>query len=618
MTHVQMQHHSVWMSEEDPLDTMRTTQELPAECDVVVIGAGVSGCAAALQCQELGLDCVLLDARGVAGGASGTNGGHMWPSNDPSQGRKAFESACAAEMAALLEEAPGPDGSASIDARGGLELALDDEQFAMLKGEEGLEAWSSEKVCEALSAEPGAFAGGIYHPKACGVWPARATRALARKAIAAGANLQTSTTVRGIEEGTGGGVEVQTDRGTVRPRRGVIVCANGWAPKLLPELKGVITPARDHVIVTEPLPRGVWRHSFVAPEAKGSEAGDDFWYGLQLEDGRLCLGGGRRQADGGYAFGEDDDSACDATVVKGVEAFLRGHFVGLEEVGIEMSWPGVLGFSKDGQPLVGKIPGRAKVWVCAGFGGHGMPACLACGRAAARLVHLGVEASTEPYLEGLSPARFWAGEGAGGEGKPAVCAEKAGGLTKSLGGKGPDAIPSVGETPASALPGANQPPPEDYDYMREMSKTKEGRKQLAKDLEALFGGRGARTRPRSESDENPLPLPSFAPATIEDDSDRPANAPQGGGGGLSSLGALPDVHQPPPIGHRGDRASSSDASKQFAMEIDTLFGSLGVQRGAALEDVLKPTLAVPLPSFSPAVVGEDLIDPIVTPHATEN
>jgi len=68
---------SLWLSERDPLDTHRTTAELPKRCDVVIVGAGMAGCSAALRCTELGLTCCVLDSRGVCGGATGTNGGHM-------------------------------------------------------------------------------------------------------------------------------------------------------------------------------------------------------------------------------------------------------------------------------------------------------------------------------------------------------------------------------------------------------------------------------------------------------------------------------------------------------------------------------------------------------------
>ena len=54
----------------------------PRTADVVVIGAGMTGCATAYWLKKLQRDgaksCVVLDARGVAGGATGRNGGHLW------------------------------------------------------------------------------------------------------------------------------------------------------------------------------------------------------------------------------------------------------------------------------------------------------------------------------------------------------------------------------------------------------------------------------------------------------------------------------------------------------------------------------------------------------------
>ena len=43
--------------------------------DVAIVGAGVTGCAAALRLAEEGVRVRLFDQRGVAEGASGRNGG---------------------------------------------------------------------------------------------------------------------------------------------------------------------------------------------------------------------------------------------------------------------------------------------------------------------------------------------------------------------------------------------------------------------------------------------------------------------------------------------------------------------------------------------------------------
>jgi len=35
-------------------------------------------------------------------------------------------------------------------------------------------------------------------------------------------------------------------------------------------------------------------------------------------------------------------------------------------------WTGIMGYTQDGQPIVGEAPGQKGLWVCAGFNGHGM------------------------------------------------------------------------------------------------------------------------------------------------------------------------------------------------------------------------------------------------------
>ena len=62
---------SYWLSEPPP----QRPAAVVDDPDVVVVGAGVTGCAAALRLAQAGKRVRLYDARGVAEGASGRNGG---------------------------------------------------------------------------------------------------------------------------------------------------------------------------------------------------------------------------------------------------------------------------------------------------------------------------------------------------------------------------------------------------------------------------------------------------------------------------------------------------------------------------------------------------------------
>src|SRR5919204_891355 len=63
---------SYWLAEERPRLPGR---RLDGPADVGVVGGGVTGCACALALAEAGLRVRLYEAREIAGGASGRNGG---------------------------------------------------------------------------------------------------------------------------------------------------------------------------------------------------------------------------------------------------------------------------------------------------------------------------------------------------------------------------------------------------------------------------------------------------------------------------------------------------------------------------------------------------------------
>ena len=117
---------------------------------------------------------------------------------------------------------------------------------------------------------------------------------------------------------------------------------------------------------------------------------------IRRPDNRLCLGGARA-LEPGAAVGSTDDRTLSAVVGAYLRRFLRASFPRLGEIQIEAEWTGVLGFTHDKRPLVGAV--RERVWVGAGFCGHGMPQCSGVGKALSHMI-AGDGSRVHPFVSG--------------------------------------------------------------------------------------------------------------------------------------------------------------------------------------------------------------------------
>jgi len=72
---------SFWHTNLHELDDYRSTDQVPEQSDIVIIGAGYAGVATAYHLLEAGskASITLLEARGACSGATGRNGGHLRP-----------------------------------------------------------------------------------------------------------------------------------------------------------------------------------------------------------------------------------------------------------------------------------------------------------------------------------------------------------------------------------------------------------------------------------------------------------------------------------------------------------------------------------------------------------
>jgi gamma-glutamylputrescine oxidase len=371
---------SFWLEEKtEPLRPQRRDGHV----DVAVIGGGVTGCSCALTLRENGLRVRVHEARSIASGASGRNGGFALRGGAmPYQVAKAK---LGGEWAAGLwrltertvERMEGLAGDA-LRRVGSLQLAADEQERDQLRAEhEALlgDGFAVDWIDEPAGRLAGRYKGAIAHPRDGALQPARWVRRLAAHAAEVGVDIREHDRVTSLEA-------LDADA--------VVVASDGYPTGLLSEIDELVEPIRGQVVVTEPLGEQLYERPHYARH------GFDYWQ--QLPDGRLVVGG-RRDTDL-----EAESTAEEATspeVQAALEAFVQ-ELVGRKPA-ITHRWAGIFGNTADSLPLVGQVPGSDQTWVSRGYSGHGNVLGLACGDLVARAI-LG---RREPELDLFDPARFF-------------------------------------------------------------------------------------------------------------------------------------------------------------------------------------------------------------------
>jgi sarcosine oxidase, subunit beta len=360
----------------------RPRQELRDSYDVVIVGGGSHGLAAAYYLARLGITNVaVLEKSYIGSGAAGRNTTILRSNYKTPEGARFYDASVKLYEGLSAEL----DFNLLFSQCGHLTLAHSDRaMFVManraevnrLNGIDSRLIYPDEikKLAPAMQVDnPHAVypvQGALYHPPGGIIRHDAVVWGFARAADRGGAEIHPYTEVTGIQRSNGRVEAVQTNRGTVKTKV-VLSCTAGWST-LVADMVGVGLPITTHILqacVTEPLKPlldvvivSSQMHVYISQTDRG-----EFLMGAEIEPWTTY------RTQGTLNFLQE------------VSRHTLELFPQLERARMLRSWAGLCDLSPDYSPILGQTEVEG-FHVSSGWGTYGFKAAPIVGKTLAELV----------------------------------------------------------------------------------------------------------------------------------------------------------------------------------------------------------------------------------------
>ncbi|HTL18545.1 MAG TPA: FAD-dependent oxidoreductase [Patescibacteria group bacterium] len=347
--------------------------------DVIIVGAGIVGAACAAECAEGGLKVLILDRGPIGGGTTGAGMGHLVVMDD-SEAQFALTSYSVSLWKKLAQELP---ANVELDPCGTLWLAADDEEMAEVYRKQTYytnrgvktEVLDEEAVHRAEPNLRKGMAGGLVVPNDAVLYPPTAARYLFERAIAAGAELKTSSAVSEFLQEGG----VLLGDGSRIPCGRAVNAAGPWSPNFFPGLP--VRKRKGHLVITERYP-GFVRHQIVElgylKSAHGASK-DSVAFNIQPRKNGQMLVGSSRQYD-------VDTASVDQPILDRMLKRALEYLPTLGQLSTIRVWTGHRAATPDKLPIIGPSSQNDRIWFATGHEGLGITTSLGTGRLLADLL----------------------------------------------------------------------------------------------------------------------------------------------------------------------------------------------------------------------------------------
>jgi glycine/D-amino acid oxidase-like deaminating enzyme len=374
----------------------------PDRCEVLILGAGITGCALAYHLAERAIGPVVVydpetPAAGATGRAAGIVTDQLWNSWDVEVARDSK-----AEYAALASRwdpsAYSVNGFVRWTHNPVAEPVLDEALARLHRWNVDVRRMEREELerrvpwgrFDAVTAAIGGTTDGV-------VTPSTMTEIYAEGARQRGVDLRLGVPFGSLSR-SDGRWELSSGGSTLRATR-VVVAAGAWSKRLLRDARHPVplTPYRTQAAVLRP--------SSPSEELFPSVHDIDLDVYVRPEsNGRILAGNGTEKAE---ADPERFQSGGDERFVTHIAESFAERFPGWADAELVRAWAGVCASTPDRRPLVGPIPGAEGLYVVAGFNGFGVMRAAGVAQRLARVLAGGEGRSAElELLEPVLPGRF--------------------------------------------------------------------------------------------------------------------------------------------------------------------------------------------------------------------
>lgn len=375
--------HSLWTSETpDYQPTPPLRQNISA--DLVIIGGGFTGVSTAYHFSQRYPEkrVVLLEARSLANGASGRNGGLMlnWLAMSGDYGDELtarIYQMTAAGIQTIREIITRHNLSVNQRFDGTITMYTDAQRaeaaHAEIEYRQSLgipEQFFDEAELKRRLNVQGAF-GAVYDPNTGQINGAQLVRGLRPVLTERGVEVYEGTPVLKIEEGST--ITVKTPLAEIKTKA-IVLATNGYTSKL-GYFRDALFPLHSHVFATAPLTPEQQAQIGWNGLAGFSDDLDRISYASLTPDHRMVFGGGSNQS---YAYLFNNRTAYPGSPGSAPRSFakmqetLTNYLPPSSAVPITHRWTGTLGITLDRHALMGVRGEHQNVYYAIGYCGHGV------------------------------------------------------------------------------------------------------------------------------------------------------------------------------------------------------------------------------------------------------